>query len=59
MTNEKQSKRNIVTVLSREEYLRQRAASDEVLTICLTNNYAFRRTFKNEKVLKGFWILTR
>lgn len=54
MADKKREKKNIVTVLSREEYLRQRAASDEALTIRLTNNYAFRKIFKNEKVLKGF-----
>lgn len=54
MADKKREKKNIVTVLSREEYLRQCAASDEALTIRLTNNYAFRKIFKNEKVLKGF-----
>lgn len=41
-------------ILSREEYLRQKAASNERLNIRLTNNYAFRKIFKNEKVAKGF-----
>lgn len=45
---------NAVAVLTREEYLRQLAASGEPLNICLTNNFAFRKTFKNKKVLKGF-----
>ena len=43
-----------VSVLSREEYIRQLAASMEPLDICLTNDYAFRRIFKNKIVAKGF-----
>jgi len=45
---------NAITVLSREEYLRKLAASSEPLEIKLTNNYAFKKVFKNKKVLKGF-----
>lgn len=52
MTTKK--KRNAVTVLTREEYLRQQARSNVPLNIQLTNDYAFRKVFKNKKVLKGF-----
>ena len=45
---------NLISVLAREEYLRKLAASEEPLDIKLTNNYAFRKVFKNKKVLKGF-----
>ena len=38
MGNDKLKK---VSVLSREEYIRQLAASMEPLDICLTNDYAF------------------
>lgn len=51
MGNDKLKK---VSVLSREEYIRQLAASMEPLDICLTNDYAFRRIFKNKIVAKGF-----
>ena len=51
MGNDKLKK---VSVLSREEYVRQLAASMEPLDICLTNDYAFRRIFKNKIVAKGF-----
>ena len=51
MGNDKLKK---VSVLSREEYIRQLAASMEPLDICLTNDYAFRRMFKNKIVAKGF-----
>ena len=51
MRNDKLKK---VSVLSREEYIRQLAASMEPLDICLTNDYAFRRIFKNKIVAKGF-----
>ena len=51
MGNDKLKK---VSVLSREEYIRQLAASTEPLDICLTNDYAFRRIFKNKIVAKGF-----
>ena len=51
MGNDKLKK---VSVLSREEYIRQLAASIEPLDICLTNDYAFRRIFKNKIVAKGF-----
>ena len=37
-----------------EAQLRKRAASKEELNICLTNNYAFQKIFKNTKVVKGF-----
>ena len=39
---------------AQERYLRKLAASKEPLEICLTNDYAFRKIFKNKKVLKGF-----
>ncbi len=39
---------------AQERYLRKLAASKEPLYICLTNDYAFRKIFKNKKVLKGF-----
>ena len=39
---------------AQERYLRKLAASKELLYICLTNDYAFRKIFKNKKVLKGF-----
>lgn len=52
--NRTKAKGNTVAVLTREEYIRQLAASKEPLDIRLTNNYAFRKTFKNKKVLKGF-----
>lgn len=52
---QKEEQRNPVrTALSREEYLRSLAAGSERLNICLTNDYAFRKTFKNPKVAKGF-----
>ena len=51
MGNDKLKK---VSVLSREEYIQQLAASMEPLDICLTNDYAFRRIFKNKIVAKGF-----
>ena len=51
MGNDKLKK---VSVLSGEEYIRQLAASMEPLDICLTNDYAFRRIFKNKIVAKGF-----
>lgn len=51
MGNDKLKK---VSVLSREEYIRQLAASMEPLDICLTNDYVFRRIFKNKIVAKGF-----
>ena len=51
MANEKLKN---VSVSSREEYLRRLAASMEPLDICLTNDYAFRRIFKNKIVAKGF-----
>ena len=35
--------------------LRKRAASKEELNICLTNNYAFQKIFKNEEIVKGFF----
>ena len=35
---------------------RKRAASKEELNICLTNNYAFQKIFKNEEIVKGFLI---
>ena len=39
-----------------EAQLRKRAASKEELNICLTNNYAFQKIFKNEEIVKGFLI---
>ena len=54
MANETTGKKTVVTALSREGYLRQLAASDTPLEIHLTNDYAFRKTFKNTTVLKGF-----
>ena len=39
-----------------DEELRVRAASDEELNICLTNNYAFQKIFKEEENVKGFLI---
>ena len=53
MTEKSKTKRNHV-IWSREEYLRQKAASTEKMEIHLTNNYAFHRVFKCEKVVKGF-----
>ena len=47
---------NAINVLTREEYLRQQARSKEPLNIQLTNDYAFRKVFKNKKVLKGFLL---
>ena len=38
-----------------EAQLRKRAASKEELNICLTNNYAFQKIFKNEEIVKGFF----
>lgn len=37
-----------------EAQLRKRAASKEELNICLTNNYAFQKIFKNEEIVKDF-----
>lgn len=37
-----------------EEELRNRAISDEKITVKLTNNYAFQKIFKNTKIVKGF-----
>ena len=54
MIHETTEKKPIVKVLSREEYLRQLAASPERLDIRLTNNYAFRKTFKYPLAAKGF-----
>lgn len=56
MTNDAQKRRHLTPVLSREEFLRQLAASNTPLDICLTNNYAFRKTVKNKTVLKGFLL---
>ena len=44
----------ILNMLSREEYLRRQAESGEDLNIRLTNDYAFRKTFKDKTVAKGF-----
>jgi hypothetical protein len=38
----------------REEYLKKKAAENRGLNIQLTNNYAFRKTFKNAYIAKGF-----
>lgn len=46
MTNEK--------FYVREEYLKKKAAENSELNIQLTNNYAFRKTFKNAYIAKGF-----
>lgn len=46
--------KNAVMPLSREDYLRRLAASKVPFNIRLTNNYAFRKAFKNKTVLKGF-----
>ena len=43
-------------IYSREQYLRTKAAQKEPLNIQLTNNYAFRKTFKNSYIAKGFLI---
>lgn len=39
---------------AREEYLKKKAAEKRTLNIQLTNNYAFRKTFKNKYIAKGF-----
>lgn len=49
-----QSSMTFGSALSRDEYLRKIAASGQPLDIKLTNNYAFRKIFKNVTVLKGF-----
>ena len=54
MVQEKQQRNPVRKTLSRDEYLRTLAASDKRLNICLTNDYAFRKVFKNPKVAKGF-----
>ena len=54
MIHETPEKKQAVKILSREEYLRQLAASNDRLDIRLTNDYAFRKTFKNPLVTKGF-----
>lgn len=54
MTNETQKKNNAATLPSRSAYLRELAESSERLDIRLTNNYAFRKIFKNKLVAKGF-----
>ena len=54
MVQEKQQRTPVRKTLSRDEYLRTLAASDKRLNICLTNDYAFRKVFKNPKVAKGF-----
>ena len=43
-------------IYSREQYLRTKAAQKEPLNIQLTNNYAFRKTFKNSYIARGFLI---
>jgi predicted transposase/invertase (TIGR01784 family) len=40
--------------LSTDDYLRQKAATEKLDNISLKNNYAFKKTFKNKTVLKGF-----
>lgn len=37
-----------------DEELKIRANSDEMITVKLTNNYAFQKIFKNTKIVKGF-----
>ena len=54
MSQERQQKNPVRKQVSRDEYLRTLAASSERLNICLTNDYAFRKVFKNPKVTKGF-----
>lgn len=54
MIQEGQRKNLVRKPLSRDEYLRTLAASSERINICLTNDYAFRKVFKNPKVAKGF-----
>ena len=39
---------------ARDEYLKKKAADSNGLNIQLTNNYAFRKTFKNTYIAKGF-----
>lgn len=54
MTNASVQEKKDENIFSREEYLRQLAASKEPLDICLTNDYAFRKIFKNKKAVTGF-----
>ena len=51
MSSKIRKKSGIITVSTREEYLRQRAASQEPLIIKLTNHVAFRKVFKNKIAL--------
>ena len=39
---------------ARDDYLKKKAADSNGLNIQLTNNYAFRKTFKNTYIAKGF-----
>jgi len=54
MMKEVKKNGNAISILSREDYLRKMAASNEPLEIRLTNNYAFKKVFKNKYILKGF-----
>lgn len=42
------------THIEKETYIHTEIPTNENFTVCLTNNYAFRKTFKNKFVLKGF-----
>ena len=54
MSDESQKKKWMPGYLSRDEYLKLLAESSERLNIRLTNNYSFRKTFKDIIVAKGF-----
>lgn len=54
MSNVTHKKKWMTNLLTREEYLRNLAESNTPLNICLTNDYSFRKTFKNKTVAKGF-----
>ena len=54
MSNETQKKKWMANLLTRDEYLRLLADSSERLNTRLTNDYSFRKTFKNILVAKGF-----
>ena len=42
------------TLMHEMNYLKKKAADSNGLNIQLTNNYAFRKTFKNTYIAKGF-----
>lgn len=50
MSNKTQQKKWMTNLLTRDEYLRNLAESDTPLNIRLTNDYSFRKTFKNKTV---------